>query len=202
MMTMTTMTTTTTTTRSGRSLSAAARLARMRELVAARDWQLIVDEPRGIYSARKLEWQNPAGLRVGWTEYHQHGVRTLWVEHEDTTIRDRILEELCAELPTWSDEALRREAHCADLRARLPAVRTWVVTAAIDPERTPGMIDAIVALARHEHPVARLAAYDLAWVIASAHREAVLALARERAEGDPQFAAEWQHLLTSLENPE
>jgi hypothetical protein len=58
-----------------------------------------------------------------------------------------------------------------------------------------------VTLARHEHPVARLAAYDLAWVIASAHREAVLALARARAQEDPDYGEEWQQLLTNLETP-
>lgn len=60
------------------------------------------------------------------------------------------------------------------------------------------LVEAITALARHEHPLARLAALDLGYVIASAHREAALALARERAEQDREFAEHWQRLVESI----
>jgi hypothetical protein len=193
------MTTTTTTSRAGRPLASTARLARMRELVEARAWSLVVDEPRGLYSARRLEWQGPKGLRVGWTEYHEQGVRTLWVEAETEAERDETLERLCAELPTWSAEALQREAHSTDLGARLTAMRTWTVAATIDPAFAPGAVEALVALARHEHPIARLAAWNLAWIMLSVGREAIHALARERAEQDTEYAEHWQHLLGQLE---
>jgi hypothetical protein len=194
---MTTMTSTTT--ESWRWPTAAAKLSTLRGLVATRGWRLLVDEPRGLFSARKLEWQADEGVRVGWAEYHQHGVRTLWVEANDEALRHALLEVVCAELPTWSDEALQRDAQADDLRLRLPAVRTWALAATIEPVRAPGLIEAIVALARHQHPVARLCALDLAFVIAPAHREAALALARERAEQDPDFAADWRQVVESIE---
>jgi len=192
-------TTMTTTSRSWRWPTPAARVATLRAHVVAHGWTLITDEPRSLYTARKLEWQVSEGVRVGWAEYHQHGVRTLWVEAADPAVRESMIEAVCAELPTWSDEALQRDAHAEDLRTRLPAVRTWTLGATIEPVRAPGLLEAIVALARHTHPVARLAALDLGFVIAPAHREAALALARERVEQDPEFAEDWQHLVASIE---
>lgn len=185
--------------RSYRWLTSQARLADLRALVGARGWSLITDEPRGLYHPRKLEWQAEVGVRVGWAEYHQHGVRTLWVEADEQATRAAILEALDAELPAWSDDALRRDAHAEDLHTRLVAVRTWTLAATIEHARAPGLLEVIVALARHQHSVARLATLDLAYVIAPAHREPTLALARERVEQDRDYAEDWQHLVATLE---
>lgn len=187
------------TNRSYRWLTSQARLADLRALVHARGWSLISDESRGLYHPRKLEWQVDDGVRVAWAEYHQYGARTLWVEADEQAAREAILEALDAELPAWSDDALRRDAHAEDLNTRLVAVRTWTLAATIEPVRAPGLLEAIVALARDPHPVARTAALDLAYVIAADHREPTLALARERVEQDPDYAEGWQHLVATLE---
>jgi hypothetical protein len=189
---------TTTTSRSWRWLTPAARSARMRELVAAHGWRLSTDEPRG----HLREWQGDAGLRVGWLELHQHGARALWVEADDEATRDAVLESLSAELPTWSDEALRRDAHVDDLHARLLAVRVWCVAATTDASLLPGLSEALIALARHEHPVARLAALDISYVAKELVPEPILALARERAEQDLDFAEPWQQLVAMFDHSE
>src|SRR5690606_3934960 len=152
--------TSTTTTKAWRWLTPAARLTQMRELVAAQGWRQVTDEPRG----HLREWHGDAGLRVGWMELHQHGVRALWVEADDPRTRDAVVEEVVVELRGWAPEAMREAAFAGDLRARLLAVRAWALAATGDVSLSSGLIEALAELARHPHPVARLAALDIAYL--------------------------------------
>jgi len=168
----------------------------MRELVAARGWRLVTDEPRG----HLREWHGDAGLHVGWMEFHNHGVRALWVEADDEPTRDAAIESLTAELPSWSAEVLRRDAFADDLRTRLIAARAWTLAATSEPSLIAGLPEALLELARHDNPVARLAVLDLAYVARQILPDATLALARERAEQDREHTEQWQHLVSLFED--
>jgi hypothetical protein len=193
-----TMTMTTTTHESWRWLTPAAALAHIHALARAERWLLVTDESHGLYNPRKLEWTGEGGLRVGWIEYHEHGLRGISLAAEDADVRARVSGLLDAGFAVWTDEALRRDAYCDDLPERLTAVRTWVVLSVYQPERAHGRIEAITALARHEHPVARVAGLDLAFMLIRSDAEAIGALARERVGRDLELGESWQRLLDAL----
>ncbi|HLT40408.1 MAG TPA: hypothetical protein VK034_29215, partial [Enhygromyxa sp.] len=83
----------------------------------------------------------------------------------------------------------------------LIAARAWALAATSEPSLVSGLLEVLLELARHDNPVARLAALDLAYVTRQIIPDATLALARERAEQDQEFAESWQQLVSLFAEP-
>ncbi len=185
--------------RSWRWLAPQAVEAEAEALAEARGWRLSAARPRTRFDARTLEWEGDDGLRVGFVAFHEQGVCAVWADHAEDAARDQAIAALSEALPVWSDEAIRQQAAGdEELRSRLVALRTWAVASAAEAREEPALVEALGALARDEHPLARVAALELTYLVAPGHRESVRALAEQRAEQDEALAESWQHLASVL----
>lgn len=160
---------------------------------AERSFRLVSERPRSVVAARTLTFENKDGARIGWDALHEFGVAHAWVEG-DSALRDALAQVL----PVWELSAVRAAARSGALLDRLRATRVWAVHVAYDETQEPELVDALRALATEEDAIPRAAARQLCYFAAIRHREAIVELAVERADNDPDYASEWRRMAAAI----
>jgi hypothetical protein len=171
-----------------------ARREALDALAAGEGWKLTVDSPRTHLGLALRQWQVRPQAVVGWKEDHTIGARVVFLD-VDAAIEKKVL----AAVPCYTRAELVRGARyapsdrAAEALEPLRCLRRLALVDGGNPQ--PDLFEVLAPWSRHPLTEVRRATLHLASYLAG---PGMLALADERAQGDPDLGERWGTLADGI----